>query len=47
MKPLTATTSHKRQRKSAGWHLQHSYLDTYGTIPVDLATNWIPMAQFQ
>ncbi len=38
MKPLTATTSHKRQRKSAGWHLQHSYLDTYGTTPVDLAT---------
>ena len=23
-------TQHKRQRRSAGWHLKHSYLDTYG-----------------
>lgn len=35
---MTASTPHKRQRKSAGWHLQHSYLDTYGMTPADLAT---------
>ena len=38
MKPLTATTPHKRQRQSAGWHLQHSYLDAYGMTPADLVT---------
>lgn len=38
MKPLTATTPYKRQRQSAGWHLQHSYLDTYGMTPADLVT---------
>lgn len=34
---MTATNTHKRQRQSAGWHLQHSYLDTYGIAPSDLA----------
>ena len=34
---MTATNTHKRQRQSAGWHLQHSYLDTYGMTPSDLA----------
>ncbi len=34
---MTATNTHKRQRQSAGWHLQHSYLDTYGMMPSDLA----------
>lgn len=34
---MTATTPHKRKRQSAGWHLQHSYLDTYGMTPADLA----------
>lgn len=31
------TTIHKRQRQSAGWHLKHSYLDTYSMTPADLA----------
>lgn len=35
---MTATTPHKRKRQSAGWHLQHSYLDTYAMTPADLAT---------
>ena len=26
-----------RQRQSAGWHLKHSYLDTYGMTVADLA----------
>lgn len=34
---MTATTPHKRKRQSAGWHIQHSYLDTYGMTPADLA----------
>ena len=34
---MTTATSHQRKRQSAGWHLQHSYLDTYGITPVDLA----------
>lgn len=34
---MTATNTHKRQRQSAGWHLQHSYLDTYGMAPSELA----------
>ena len=38
MKPLTATIPCKRQRQSAGWHLQLSYLDTCGMAPADLAT---------
>ncbi|MGB3787947.1 MAG: HigA family addiction module antitoxin [Phormidesmis sp.] len=29
--------NHKRQRQSAGWHLKHSYLDTYDMTPTDLA----------
>lgn len=33
---MTATTPHKRKRQSAGWHLQHSYLDTYCMTPADL-----------
>ncbi|MBE9063083.1 HigA family addiction module antitoxin [cf. Phormidesmis sp. LEGE 11477] len=31
------TTNHRRQRQSAGWHLKHSYLDTYDMTPADLA----------
>lgn len=34
---MTAINTHKRQRQSAGWHLQHSYLDTYNMTPADLA----------
>lgn len=34
---MTATTPHKRQRQSAGWHLQHSYLETYEMSSADLA----------
>lgn len=33
---MTATT-HKRQRQSAGWHLKHSYLETYNMTATDLA----------
>ncbi|MEL6902308.1 MAG: HigA family addiction module antitoxin [Cyanobacteria bacterium J06606_4] len=29
--------TYKRQRRSAGWHLKHSYLDTYDMTPADLA----------
>ncbi len=32
-----ANTAHKRKRQSAGWHLKHSYLDTYSMTPEDLA----------
>jgi len=34
---MTATSPYKRKRQSAGWHIQHSYLDTYGMTPADLA----------
>ena len=34
---MIATTTHQRQRQSAGWHLQHSYLNTYAMTPADLA----------
>ncbi len=34
---MTATTTHKRQRQSAGWHLKHSYLETYNMTATDLA----------
>ena len=30
-------STHKRQRRSAGWHLKHSYLDTYDMTAADLA----------
>ena len=32
------TSTHKRQRRSAGWHLKHSYLDTYDMTAADLAS---------
>ncbi|MEL7225814.1 MAG: HigA family addiction module antitoxin [Cyanobacteria bacterium J06576_12] len=34
---MTATTPYKRQRQSAGWHLQYSYLGTYDMTSKDLA----------
>ncbi len=29
--------NHRRQRRSAGWHLKHSYLETYDMTPAELA----------
>lgn len=29
--------NHRRQRQSAGWHLKHSYLETYDMTPAELA----------
>lgn len=34
---MTTITTHQRQRRTAGWHLQHSYLNTYAMTPTDLA----------
>ncbi|MEO1394279.1 MAG: HigA family addiction module antitoxin [Cyanobacteria bacterium J06634_5] len=35
---MTTANLHKRQRRSAGWHLKHSYLDTYEMTDSDLAS---------
>ena len=32
------TGTYKRQRRSAGWHIKHSYLDTYDMTAADLAS---------
>lgn len=35
---MDKTSTHNRQRRSAGWHLKHSYLDTYDMTAADLAS---------
>ena len=34
---MTTQTMHTRKRQSAGWHLKHSYLDTYNLTDKELA----------